>query len=136
MNEEDERDARRVQAAVVDREDLLTILTMRFGAVPSEVRERIAMCGNLDTLERLVLVAANVPTWDVFLAELTSASDEFKVVGARFDPLSSSTTPLPASSSHASHAAQATQATQATAQGEAGPRPETYLIHIQRRKER
>lgn len=134
MNEDDERDVRRVQAAAtVDREDLLAILTMRFGAVPSDVRKRIEACGNLDTLERLVLVAANVPTWDVFLTELTSASDEFKVVGARFDPLSSSTTPLPASSSHATHVAPATRT---AAHSEAGPRLETYLIHIQRRKER
>lgn len=133
MSEEDERAAYRVQAAAaVDREDLLAILTIRYGTVPSEVRERIEACRDLDTLERLVLVAANVPTWDVFLAELTAASDEFKVVGARFDPLSSSTTLLTESLSHATHASRATHA---AAHGEAGPRPETYLIQIQRRKE-
>lgn len=127
-NEEDERAARRAQAATaVDHEDMLAILNMRFGAVPSEVRERIESCDNLDQLERLVLVAANVPTWDDFLAELTSASDEFKIVGARFNPLSSSATPNPESSSRATHAA---------SRGEAEPRPEMYLIQIQPRKER
>jgi hypothetical protein len=127
-NREDERAVRRAQAAAaVDREDVLAILRMRFGAVPRDVQERIESCDNLDQLERLVLVAANVPTWDDFLAELTSASDEFKIVGARFDPLSSSTMPHPASSSHATHAASL---------GEAEPQPEMYLIQIHPRKER
>ena len=125
MHDEDDRAAWRVQAAAaVDREDLRAILTMRFGAVPPAVREHIEACHDLETLERLVLVAANVPTWEVFLAELRSASDDFKVVGERFDPLSpsSSSSSTPSSSSDAPH------------QG-SDQRPTTYLIQLQRRKE-
>lgn len=125
MHDEDDRAARPVQtAAAVDREDLQAILTMRFGVVPPAVREHIEACHDLETLERLVLVAANVPTWEVFLAELSSASDDFKVVGERFDPLSpsSSSSSTPSSSSDAPH------------QG-SDQRPTTYLIQLQRRKE-
>lgn len=126
MRDEDERAAVRARAAAaVDREDLLAILVMRFGVVPAAVRERIAACGDLGTLERLVLVAANVPTWEVFLAELDGQGDDFKVVGERFDPLS----PSPSSSSSSSHASSTGDATH---QG-SDPRPETYLIQLQPR---
>lgn len=125
MHDEDDRAARRAQAAAaIDREDLLAILTMRFGAVPAKVRERIEACGNVEALERLVLVAANVPTWDLFVAELDGKGDDFKVVGERFDPLSQSASPP-------RHATPSRPA----ALSAADPKPETYLIQIQRRKE-
>ncbi|HEX6800213.1 MAG TPA: hypothetical protein VF116_21045 [Ktedonobacterales bacterium] len=121
MRDEDNRAARHRQAsAATDREDLLAILTMRFGIVPDAVCERIAACHDLETLERLVLVAANVPTWEVFLAELDGQGDDFKVVGARYDPLSPLSPPQAPSSGDAAHGAD-------------NPRPETYLIQIQPR---
>ncbi|HLZ21801.1 MAG TPA: hypothetical protein VKQ30_06745 [Ktedonobacterales bacterium] len=123
MNEQDPHSARREQesqaAAETDRADLLAILNIRFGALPDMVRNQIEACRDLDRLERLILVAANVPTWQVFLDELASGSDEFKVVGARFDPLSST----PASASGA------------VAHGESNPQPEKHLIQLSRRKE-
>lgn len=124
-DDEAERMARRMQAAAVDREDLLAILAMRFGSVPSGVRERIEACQDLEAIERLVLVAANVPTWEVFLAELDGKGDDFKVVGARFDPLSES----PSSRSPGVGASGGRPA----ARDEVDPRPETHLIQIQQR---
>ena len=123
--DEDDRAAQRVRAAAaIDRDDLLAILTMRFGIVPSAVREQIEKCQDLETLERLVLVAANVPTWEVFLAELDGKGDDFKVVGARFDPLSAS----PAHTSRVGASGGRPAAHDGVALS-----PETHLIQIQPR---
>ncbi|HEU5348957.1 MAG TPA: hypothetical protein VFU63_10145 [Ktedonobacterales bacterium] len=108
-------------AAETDRQDVLAIVTMRFGPVPPEVREQIEACSDLDTLERLVLVAANVPSWQVFLDELAAGSADFKLVGARFEPLPTSPTP----SRH-----------EGETPGGSSPQPTTKLIQIQRPKER
>ena len=133
MHDEDDRAALRVQAAAaVDREDLLAILTMRFGAVPASVREQIEACRDLETLERLVLVAANVPAWEVFLAELDGQGDDFKVVGARFDPLSASPSSSHASGRPPDHGRPPDAPTSGERDGVALS-PETYLIQIQPR---
>lgn len=128
MNEDEgERGVRRTRdlraAAETDRNDLLAILTMRFGAVPAEARKMIETCSDLDTLERLILVAANAPGWQVFLDELITGGDEFKLVGARFEPLST----LPTSSSSSSD--------NARTHGEGSQLPATQLIQILRPKE-
>lgn len=130
-DDESGRAASRLRAAAaIDREDLLAILAMRFGDVPGAVCDRIAACHDLTTLERLVLVAANVPTWEDFLAELDRQGDDFKVVGARFDPLSQA---LP--SSHASgrppHAPPDAPTSSERDEGALGP--QTHLIQIQPR---
>ena len=69
-----------------DRDDLLTVLTLRFGTVPESVQARIAACDDAATLERLILVAANVPDWDAFLRDLDAGPQAFKLVGASYEP--------------------------------------------------
>lgn|GEM_PF-921612 len=69
-----------------DREDLLAVLTLRFGSVPRSVQARIATCNDAPTLERWILVAANVPDWVTFLHDLDAGPEVFKVVGARYEP--------------------------------------------------
>lgn len=69
-----------------DREDLLAVLTLRFGAVPEPVQARIATCDDATTLERLILVAANVPDWDAFLCDLSAGPQAFRLVGASYEP--------------------------------------------------
>ena len=69
-----------------DRDDLLAVLTLRFGGVPEAVQQRIAACDHQPTLERWILVAANVPRWETFLRELGAGPEAFKVVGPLYDP--------------------------------------------------
>lgn len=127
MNEADTLSGRRMRgsldmraAAATDRADLLAIVAMRFGAVPADVRAWIEACDDLATLERLILVAANVPTWEVFLAELAAGNDEFKLVGGRFEPLSA--VPAPAPDVAREH-------------GATDHQPAIHLIPLPRRKE-
>jgi hypothetical protein len=88
-------------ALQIDQEDLLAVLSMRFGAVPEDIQTRIATATELDTLERLILVAANVPDWESFMEELDAGSRAFRLVGQRYDPLAGSTTPRASSPSGA-----------------------------------
>lgn len=78
---------REEQALRTDKDDLLAILHMRFGQVPQEVLEKIESIDKLDTLERFILVAANVPDWETFLQELDEGKDSFRLVGQMYDPL-------------------------------------------------
>jgi hypothetical protein len=73
---------------VQDREDLLSILRMRFGEMSPDVVQSIYEISDLNTIERLILVAANAPTNKVFLEELQEEGS-FRIVGERFNPLSS-----------------------------------------------
>src|SRR5690625_5265327 len=81
---------REEQALQTDQNDLLAILVMRFGTIPEEVREKIEQIDQLDVVERLILVAANVPTWELFLKELDEGQDSFRLVGQMYDPLANS----------------------------------------------
>lgn len=74
---------------VQDREDLLHVLRMRFGEIAPGIVEKVYEMNDLDTLERLILVAANAPTLKVFIEEMESDDDSFKIVGERFNPMSS-----------------------------------------------
>lgn len=69
-----------------DREDLLAVLTLRFGSVPASVQARIAACDTGETLERWILVAANVPDWVSFLNDFNAGPNAFKMVGASYEP--------------------------------------------------
>jgi hypothetical protein len=69
-----------------DREDLLAVLALRFGAVPESIQAYIAACDNGATLERWILVAANVPDWASFLNDLDAGPQAFKMVGANYEP--------------------------------------------------
>ncbi|WP_164669517.1 hypothetical protein [Virgibacillus doumboii] len=70
-----------------DREDLIGLLKMRFGSVSPGVIEAIYQQDDFDTIERLILVAANVPDFKTFLEELEEGKGTFRMVGERFNPL-------------------------------------------------
>jgi len=72
---------------VQDREDLLALLKMRFDEIPTGVIEAVYELNTLDALERLILVAANAPSFQVFLEELEQSEGSFRIVGERFNPL-------------------------------------------------
>lgn len=72
---------------VQDREDLISVLRMRFGELKSGVIETIYELNDLDTLERLILVAANAPSLTIFLEELEEGSGSFRLIGERFNPI-------------------------------------------------
>lgn len=74
---------------VQDREDLISVLRMRFGNLAPGIIESIYKKNELDSLERLILVAANAPTLSIFLEELEEGDDSFKILGERFNPLDS-----------------------------------------------
>ncbi len=84
-----------------DRKDLLTVLDMRFGFVPEDIQAHIAATTELDTLERLILVAANAPDWKSFVEELDTGSRAFRLVGPRYDPLAGSAPPQKSSTTGA-----------------------------------
>lgn len=72
---------------VQDREDLIAILRMRFGQVPTGLIEAVYEMNELDTLERLILVAANAPSLKIFLEELEEGNGSFRIMGERFNPI-------------------------------------------------
>jgi hypothetical protein len=53
-----------------DREDLLRVLAMRFGAVPEEVRREIDRLDRLEQVDRLILVAANASSLEAVMKEM------------------------------------------------------------------
>lgn len=78
-----ENDAMLVQ----DREDLIALLNMRFGHVPSGIINNIYELTELDSIQRLILVAANAKTWELFLEELREGEDAFRITGEQFNPI-------------------------------------------------
>ena len=73
-------------AVVTDKEDLLSLLALRFGSVPAQAKEEIRRIADSNALERLILVAANVPTWDAFAAELKECRTAFRITGTQYQP--------------------------------------------------
>jgi hypothetical protein len=41
----------------------------------------------MNTLQRLSLAAANAANWDIFLEELQSGKESFRLLGEEFNPL-------------------------------------------------
>lgn len=76
-----------------DREDLLEVLALRFGAVPESVQARIAACDNAESLERWILVAANAPDWTSFLTDFDAGQGAFKLVGTNYEPIAAKSKP-------------------------------------------
>jgi hypothetical protein len=70
-----------------DREDLITVLQMRFGSLPEEMIHQIYEIGDYHILQRLILAAANAANWDVFLEEFKAGEDSFRLLGEDFNPL-------------------------------------------------
>ena len=77
---------------VGEREDLIEVLRMRFGEAPGDIIQHIYTIDQLDTLQRLILVAANAESWAVFMEEMQAGSEAFRIVGDRFNPLLQMTT--------------------------------------------
>lgn len=75
------------QALEVDREDLLALLYLRFGEVPGAMEAEIKNISKPETLERLIIVAANVPSWEGFVKELAEGKDAFRIVGDPYNPI-------------------------------------------------
>lgn len=78
----------RMEALQTDKDDLLAILSLRFGIVPIETKAQIEAVTDGAQLERLVLVAANVPTFESFVEELNESKESFRIVGEGYNPLS------------------------------------------------
>lgn len=74
---------------VDDREDLLAILKMRFGDIPPGIIQAIYDIKEYDAIERLILVASNVPNFEIFIEELEEGSGSFRILGDRFNPIQS-----------------------------------------------
>ncbi|MFD1360501.1 hypothetical protein [Lentibacillus salinarum] len=72
---------------VQDREDLLSVLKMRFGDIPPKIVENIYNINSYDTLERLILVASNAPNFKIFIEELEEGDGSFRLLGDRFNPI-------------------------------------------------
>lgn len=72
---------------VDDREDLIAVLQMRFGTIPGEMIEQIYKINDMNTLQRLILSAANAANWDVFLEDFNVAKDSFRILGESFNPI-------------------------------------------------
>ena len=72
---------------VDDREDLIAVLRMRFGAVSGKMIQGIYEIDDMNTLQRLILAAANAPNWQIFLEEFQSGRDAFRLLGEEFNPL-------------------------------------------------
>ncbi len=70
-----------------DREDLLAILNMRFGEITADVLQMIEEQKDLNTLQRLILVASNAPVIDVFLEEIREGDQAYKLIGERYNPM-------------------------------------------------
>lgn len=70
-----------------DREDLITVLQLRFGMVPGEVIEKIYEISDASILQGLILAAANAHSYQVFLEELNVGEKPFRLVGEEFNPL-------------------------------------------------
>ncbi|MDQ0229963.1 hypothetical protein [Metabacillus malikii] len=70
-----------------DREDLIAVLRMRFGAISGDIIEKIYAIDDFSTLQRLILAAANANSWHTFLSELDAGDNSFRIVGDTFNPL-------------------------------------------------
>ncbi|MDP4103839.1 MAG: hypothetical protein Q8935_02705 [Bacillota bacterium] len=72
---------------VDDREDLINVLQMRFGGINGAIIERIYEIDDMNTLQHLILAAANAVSWDVFVEELSAGERSFRILGENFNPL-------------------------------------------------
>lgn len=72
---------------VDDREDLIAVLRMRFGNIPGELIEQIYQIDDMNTLQRLILAAANAANWNIFHNEFHAGNESFRLLGEDFNPL-------------------------------------------------
>ncbi|MDA8346308.1 MAG: hypothetical protein M0Z66_12620 [Thermaerobacter sp.] len=79
-------DERKLQLLQADREDLRTVLLMRFGGVPADVEEKIMALQDIEQTNRLVLVAANAPDLQALRSEISSEIPAFRILSEAFEP--------------------------------------------------
>jgi hypothetical protein len=72
---------------VEDREDLIALVQMRFGKITGEMIAKIYEIDDMNTLQHLILSAANAADWNIFLAEFNAGKEAFRLVGENFNPL-------------------------------------------------
>ena len=72
---------------VDDREDLIALLQMRFGSIPGGMVQDIYTINDANTLQRLILSAANAANWNVFIDDFHAGRDSFRIIGENFNPL-------------------------------------------------
>ncbi|WP_144488767.1 hypothetical protein, partial [Bacillus thuringiensis] len=65
---------------VNDREDLIAVLRMRFGEISGGIIEKIYDINDMNSLQRLILAAANAMNWNVFLEELQASEYSFRLL--------------------------------------------------------
>lgn len=70
-----------------DREDLIAVIQMRFGEVPSDMIQQIYEIDDMNTLQRLILAAANASSWSVFKQDFQFRENSFRLLGEDFNPL-------------------------------------------------
>jgi hypothetical protein len=72
---------------VDDREDLIAVLQMRFGDVTYDLIEKIYQIDDMNSLQRLILAAANASNWNVFMEDFQEGVGSFRLLGEDFNPL-------------------------------------------------
>ena len=72
---------------VNDREDLIAVLQMRFRTIPGDMIEQIYEIDDMNTLQRLILSAANAANWDIFLEDFHTGRESFRLLGESFNPI-------------------------------------------------
>ncbi|PGS78523.1 hypothetical protein COC69_15105 [Bacillus cereus] len=72
---------------VNDREDLIAVLRMRFGEISGGIIEKIYAIHDMNSLQRLILAAANAMNCTVFLDELQANEYSFRLLGEDFNPM-------------------------------------------------
>lgn len=72
---------------VDDREDLIAVLQMRFGNISGELIEKIYEIDDMNSLQRLILAAANASSWNVFMEDFQDGVGSFRLLGEDFNPL-------------------------------------------------
>jgi hypothetical protein len=76
---------RRRQILREDLEDLRAVLTLRFGAIPDDIEQKLARLQDIEQTNRLVLVAANAPDMDTLRREFASEIPAFRILSGSFE---------------------------------------------------
>jgi hypothetical protein len=72
---------------VNDREDLIALIQMRFGWISGEMIQEIYEIDDMNTLQRLILSAANAADWKAFMEDFTEGRGSYRLLGENFNPL-------------------------------------------------
>lgn len=76
-------------APVPLREDILElryVLERRFGSIPEDISRKLDEIDQMDVVNRLILVAANIRSLEQFRKELSDSGMNFRITGPTYDP--------------------------------------------------